>query len=147
MSVWLRCLCVYQCSNAWHCCCFCCIQTSEPQCLGPAEGPSRTRRQLLLVGGGWVMSREGALCFWQSSVRWDASIAALLGPACCPPPAVTRSRGGRRAHRCKYLLFCLSGSRCWDGAPPACAVILRRAKGGDWLRMTACISISSYCIT
>lgn len=102
---------------------------------------SGTRRRLLLVVGvGWWRLgsvSEGELCFFAAlcdisieRLRWAAWIAALLVPACCPPPAVTADGGGGggRPHRCKYLLFCLSGKRCWDGAPPACAGILMRAR-------------------
>lgn len=139
LSVWLLCLCVYQCSNAWRRCW--CILTREPQYLDPAEGLIRHKEEVVAGRGGWVVALR--VCEWGRALffaalcdisgerlRWAAWIAALLVPACCPPPAVTADGGGGggRPHRCKYLLFCLSGKRCWDGAPPACAGILMRAR-------------------
>lgn len=102
LSVWLLCLCVYQCSNAWRRCW--CILTREPQYLDPAEGLIRHKDEVVAGRGGWVVAfriREwGRALFFCSPLwhqHWEAEVGSLN--SCSVSPCVLPTSCGDSGRR------------------------------------------------
>lgn len=169
LSVWLLCLCVYQCSNACHRCCFCARR--EPlrsdkwaTVFGPCRGTLQHKE--VVVAGRWGLGGGArGLRVRQRSVfrsplwhqRWEAEVGRFnscsVSPSVLPTSCSDRGRGGGGGGRNDVNICCSACQASGAGMEhlqPVLEYWWERG-GGDRresnrpLRMAACVSISSCC--
>ncbi len=174
LSVWLLCLFVYQCSNAWHRCCFCARRAllcsdKWATVFGPCKGTRQHKEAVVAgrwgLGGGARGPRVRQRSVFRSPLwhqRWEAEVGrfnscSVSSPCVLPTSCSDRGWGGGGGGRTGVNICCSACQASGAGMEhlqPVLEYWWERgggAQGGDRresshpLRMAACVSISSCC--